>query len=71
MRNKVDIQTSVVGRTLKQRPEPTHWERKFTSKRAKWNWMQEHMPEACELAHEVKKHFGRIESVVIKSPIKK
>jgi hypothetical protein len=33
--------------------------------------MQEHMPEACELALEVKKYFGKIESVTIKSPIKK
>jgi len=29
------------------------------------------MPEACELALEVKKYFGKIESVTIKSPIKK
>lgn len=65
------MQTSVVGRTLKPKPEPTHWERKFSSKRAKWNWMKENMPEACELAHEVKKYFGEIESVTIRSPIRK
>jgi hypothetical protein len=67
----VDMQTSVVGRILKPRLAPTHWVRKFTSKRAKWLWMQENMPEACELALEVKKCFGKIESVTIKSPIKK
>lgn len=67
----VDMQTSVVGRTLKPKLPPTYWIRKFTSKRAKWLWMQEHMPEACELALEVKKYFGKIESVTIKSPIKK
>jgi hypothetical protein len=66
----VDITTSMLGHPLKRKEKPTHWEKRFSSKRRQWSWMQRNMPEACTLAEELVKHFGKLESAQIFIKIK-
>lgn len=61
----IDRTTSMMGRIRKPKQKPTHWEKTFSSKRRQWDWMKRNMPEACDLAEELVKHFGKLESAQI------
>jgi hypothetical protein len=65
LEHKVSEEVSILGYRPKPKKKPTHFKRKFSNKRAQWNWMKKNMPEVCDVCVMVKEVFGDVEGVDI------
>ena len=65
MEREITEEVSILGYYPKEKKIPTHYERKFRTKRAKWEWMEKNFPDACDLCWLVKETFGEITEVKI------
>ena len=61
----VTEEVSILGRFPTKKVEPTHWQKKFASKRIQWDWMKKNMPDACEVCLTVKEYFGPLAGVEV------
>ena len=46
-------------------PPPTHYLKKFKSKRLQWEWMKKNMPEGAEVCQVMKSTFGELSGVEV------
>ena len=63
--NGITEEVSILGGFPTEKVVPTHWQKKFASKRSQWNWMKKNMPEAAELCITVKEYFGPLSGVEV------
>lgn len=65
VRPRVTLETSILGGYPDRKKVPTHWHKKFGSKRLQWQWMQEHMPEGVEVCKVIQEKFGKLADVKV------
>jgi hypothetical protein len=58
-------EVSILGYYPEEKTAPTHWQKKFGSKRGQWDWMKKNMPDAVALCTVVREYFGPLDSVEI------
>jgi hypothetical protein len=53
------------GYPTKPPPPPTHYLKKFKSKKMQWEWMKKHMPDGVEVCLQMKSTFGELSGVEV------
>lgn len=64
-RPKVTLESSILGGHPTPKKIPTHWHKKFGSKKLQWEWMKKNMPDGVEVCLVLQSTFGQLDDIQV------